>query len=422
MGEQLPDCMVTIEQRSNGVAGSRVGVVGGSIAGCAMAVAAGRLGCDVTVFEASSGELKDRGAGIFIPLPVREQLAASGYLAADTPYCHPPERLWVTADPANPLGRVMWRHGFPGAAHNWGVLWRALRSRVPDGKYHKGKAIRDCKGDTDGVTVVLEDGSAERFDVLVGADGYCSTVRRAVCPDVRPAYAGYVLWRGNYKERLVVDPAAAAVLDAGFLTICFPGGHAIIYLIPGQDGGTGQGRRRVNWAIYGSPPSGMEFDEPTSIPPGRVPGPLVARLEQILEEHLPPVWAAVVRAGGPDVLSVQPIYDHAAPTSVRDRVVLVGDAAALCRPHTASGAVKAMQEAVAFEAAGSAHGTWPEALAAFEAERCPAGAEIVEISRLLGQGLVERSPDWASMTNEQAELFITSLIAGHTLYMQPSAP
>src|SRR5919109_33287 len=141
------------------VVGSRVGIVGGSIAGCAMAVAAGRLGCDVTVFEASTGDLEDRGAGIGIPLPLREQLTARGYLPVATPCCHPPERLWVAADPADPAGRVMWRHAFPVAAHNWGVLWRAVRSLVPDTAYHKGKAVRGCRPDAEGVTVVLADGS-----------------------------------------------------------------------------------------------------------------------------------------------------------------------------------------------------------------------------------------------------------------------
>jgi len=405
-----------------GVVGGTVGVVGGSVAGCAGAVAAGRLGCDVTVFEASSGDLHDRGAGIFIPLSVREQFVAQGYLAADTPYWHPPERLWVTADRKVPAGRVLWRHAFPGAAHNWGVLWRTLRALVPDSLYHRGSVLRSCAGDVDGVTVALDDGRTERFDVLIGADGYCSTVRGAVCPDVRPRYAGYVLWRGNYDERLVTDRDLVAMLDAGVLTICFPGGHAIVYLMPGRNGGTGRGERLVNWAVYGSPPEGMDFTEPVSIPPGRVTGPLADRLEEILDEHVSPGWADLMRAGGPDVLSLQPIYDHAVGRFVHDRVVLAGDAATLCRPHTGSGAVKAIQEAIAFEAAGSAHDTWSEALAVFDAERCGAGIEAVETSRLLGQGLVERCPDWASMSTAQAQRFITGLNAGRTLYMEPTPP
>ena len=51
------------------VRGSKVGIVGGSIAGCATAIALGRLGCDVHIFERSSGALRDRGSGILLPPP-----------------------------------------------------------------------------------------------------------------------------------------------------------------------------------------------------------------------------------------------------------------------------------------------------------------------------------------------------------------
>lgn len=58
--------------------GSRIGIVGGSISGCGAAIALGRLGCDVTVFERSSGALRNRGSGIAIPIPLRDDLVARG--------------------------------------------------------------------------------------------------------------------------------------------------------------------------------------------------------------------------------------------------------------------------------------------------------------------------------------------------------
>ena len=41
-----------------------IGIVGGSIAGCAAAIELTRAGHEVAVFERSTGELKGRGAGI----------------------------------------------------------------------------------------------------------------------------------------------------------------------------------------------------------------------------------------------------------------------------------------------------------------------------------------------------------------------
>jgi 2-polyprenyl-6-methoxyphenol hydroxylase-like FAD-dependent oxidoreductase len=271
------------------------------------------------------------------------------------------------------------------------------------------------------VSVVLGDGGEERFDLVIGADGYCSTVRDAIRPEVRPQYAGYVLWRGNYGEHVLGDAAVRALLDAGAMTVCFAGGHLMVYLIPGQGGGTARGERRVNWALYGAPPPGPDFTDPGSFPPGTVPASVVERLDQIVDRERPPAWADVVRASGPDGLSVQPIYDHAVASFVSGRVVLVGDAAMLSRPHTASGLTKALQEALAFETAGATCDAWPKALAAFDAQRCPAATDLVETSRLLGRGLVEQTPNWTAMDKGEAEHVIVGLIAGRRSYIQPSA-
>lgn len=48
--------------------GLNVAIIGGSIAGCAAAIALRRVGCEVTVYERSRGTLEDRGAGIGMPL------------------------------------------------------------------------------------------------------------------------------------------------------------------------------------------------------------------------------------------------------------------------------------------------------------------------------------------------------------------
>ena len=52
----------------------RVGIIGGSLAGCAMAVALGQAGCDVTVFERSGEAMRDRGSGIGLPGDLVETL------------------------------------------------------------------------------------------------------------------------------------------------------------------------------------------------------------------------------------------------------------------------------------------------------------------------------------------------------------
>ena len=59
--------------------GLRVGIVGGSIGGCTAALALAGVGCDVTLFERSTGRLEDRRAGIGMPIPLLDGLKARRY-------------------------------------------------------------------------------------------------------------------------------------------------------------------------------------------------------------------------------------------------------------------------------------------------------------------------------------------------------
>ncbi|MFH8407428.1 hypothetical protein ACH4FX_21940 [Streptomyces sp. NPDC018019] len=82
--------------------------------------------------------------------------------------------------------------------------------------------------------------------------------------------------------------------------------------------------------------------------------------------------------------------------------MLAGDAATVARPHTGSGAVKALQDAVALEAACAAAGDWSEVAAAYDAARGPVGMSVMELGRRLGDVLVLRGPDWRTV--HQADL------------------
>jgi 2-polyprenyl-6-methoxyphenol hydroxylase-like FAD-dependent oxidoreductase len=273
------------------VTGSKVAVVGGSIAGCAAAIALNRAGCEVQVFERSRSELEDRGSGIAIPIALRDELVAAGYMPPDYPGLQRSGgRLWLLHD-GSALGRIMWHQPAAGFANNWGVLWKSVRAGVDDQRYHEGVTVEVLEEDSDGVVVRLGTGSTERFDILVGADGYRSSVRARLHPGSKPDYAGYILWRGNYPESRVSDRTAidhADEISASLLTVCFDGGHGVFYMIPNFDHRTDPGHRRVNWAVYTAQPDGLDFSEPSSIPPGSVSGELYAHLDRVLSTSFPP--------------------------------------------------------------------------------------------------------------------------------------
>lgn len=381
--------------------GGTVAVVGGSIAGCAFASAAARAGADgVVVYERTPGRLEDRGVGLCVHNDRYAELEAARFLDAGIAWHPLARRQWLVKDGTD-LGRLMWDQPFPFRSYHWGVLWHQLRQRTPDTvSYRLGHLVEAVTTADDRARVQLESGTDTDFDLVVGADGYRSVVRDAVCPGARPDYAGYVCWRGSFPAELLdtLRPAprrADTDWHPGHVaTVCFPGGTCVIYRIPGPQPGS----TMVNWVLYAAPPDiGLRLDDPTSIPPGAMAQELTRHLAVLTERDFPPYWADVIALTPADRTFVQPIYDLQTPTRTAGRLLLAGDAATVVRPHNTSGAAKALQDACAFEAAWREAATWKDLLAAYERDRGPVGHDLVTLGRRLGRAQVERTPEWTSM-------------------------
>ncbi|ATL31611.1 Salicylate hydroxylase [Streptomyces formicae] len=381
--------------------GGKVAVVGGSIAGCAAALAAYRGGADeITVYERAAGDLADRGVGLAVHDARYAELSSAGYMDAGMPWVQLVRRRWYVRDDAAPapVGREIAVMPFPFRTYNWGPLWRELRSRVPAGAdFRAGTPVTALRPEPGGVRVETADG-AEHVDLVIGADGYRSVARAAAFGDVRPAYAGYLAWRGAFPEARLTDPGLWDDEDCVYAV--FPGGHVIIYRIP-----DGAGGRRVNWVLYTAPPPDLDLGlgldlqltGPTSLPPGGLTEALSAHLGYVADELLPPYWGAVLLATAPEELFLQPMYDFTAPRCTADRVLLVGDAAAVARPHTGAGAVKALQDATVLESALATADTWTDALDTYDTDRTLSGRSMVDLGRRLGGALVQGTPDWSAM-------------------------
>ncbi|WP_371483139.1 FAD-dependent monooxygenase [Kitasatospora sp. NBC_00315] len=427
-----------------------VAVVGGSIAGCAFATAAARAGADrVVVLERTYGELTDRGVGLCVHDDRYAELAVAGYLDDSIAWHRLTRRHWLTRD-GSPSGRLLWDQPFPFRSYHWGLLWRGLRERTPasveyrlgdtvaavanvpapaangtdaaNGSAAKGipangspaNGTEGPAGGTGGASVRLVAGGEERFDLVIGADGYRSVVRAAVCPEAGPQYAGYVCWRGSFPAERLAElgtPAAEAWPATAAITVCFPGGQCVLYRIPGPEPGT----LMVNWVFYTEPPAtGARSDAPAGIPPGALAADLAGRLGQLAERHLPPYWAEVLALTPPVRTLLQPIHDLDTPRRTRGRLLLAGDAAAVVRPHNTSGAAKALQDACAFEAAWRRSAGWSELLAAYERERGEAGRALVSLGRRLGRAQVEQAPDWTTIDGPQVVAWWNSQVDGAT--------
>jgi len=402
-----------------------VGIIGGSIAGCATAIELLRLEHDVMLFERTGEELKDRGAGIGIPSPTISTLIERDVLDADIPYFSASRlaRLWRT--PAeHRYGYLAWDQPADFALLNWGELYRNLRKRVPDRVYQTDRQVVSIAQQDNGVaTVSLADGSIQDFDLIVCADGYASLGRRTLFPDCKLEYAGYVIWRGfMFDEELSEMPP----LERGVHFPGYPGGHGILFYAPGPDGSVTPGRRLVNWLMYIqvaadempaflTDKAGQVHDG--SLPRGAMPLATEGRLKRAAHQRLPDYYAEIVEKSFDTF--VYAIYDCSVPAYHKGRICLAGDAGAFARPHTVAGAFKSMNDAIALIEALKAHQAIDEALEAWDVDRTALNNRIVAYGGQLGRALVQEIPDWSKMNPVSMEAWFNSVVTLGSYQAQP---
>jgi 2-polyprenyl-6-methoxyphenol hydroxylase-like FAD-dependent oxidoreductase len=389
--------------------GLRIGIVGGSIAGCTTAIAASRAGMQPKVFERSSDPLKDRGAGLGIPTATCIALRDQGYINDGFP--HVPVRALEHS--SRPRAEVYGR-GIAGRvptwleALRWGHLYDRLRSLVPDEHYVQGEPVVSAGPDVAGeVELKLASGRSERFDLVVFADGYRSIGRGLICPGCRPAYQGYFIWRGTVPEREVdVEPFEEALQRVGY-----PGGHLFAYLLPNLDGSTERGRRELNWGMF-LPASSDELADllidrfgerrELAMPPGHmrqnVEADLKARAETLLPDHLAQIVGVARDTYGQGIVAALPEQYH------KGRMCLVGDAGAVVPPFTTSGVFKAMKNAEDLVSAIQADDL-DLALQEWDAAQQRTGNGLKRLAALMGEHLIANVPDFSRFSQDDLNVW-----------------
>lgn len=183
----------------------KVAISGGGIGGLTAALAMLQRGMDVAVFEQAQ-ELKEIGAGVQLgpngvrvlqALGLSEQLAKWGVESTSKEV-----RIWSTGKtiPLLNLGaESVARYGAPyymmHRADLHQMLVDAVRALKPDALHvnAQGVGFREIG---DEVELQLNDGRTHRADVLVGADGLHSRVRRQLVGEHKPKFTGGMAWRG----------------------------------------------------------------------------------------------------------------------------------------------------------------------------------------------------------------------------------
>ncbi len=348
-------------------------VVGGGIGGLSLARELAIRGLPVTVLE-KAAQLNPIGAGIIMNPNAMRVLERNGLAEALRPNAWP----YLMRETCDQRGRLLAVRDYrplydsgklsTGAlvhrAHLLDVLYRG----VPQEAVHFGVAVKSIDLTPDRVRLETERSGVFEADLLIGADGIHSQVRRHAFGEIEPFYMGY------RSHRLLVDNVAGTRNFTEFL-----GRGQRIGLVPVSE------KRLYVWTTFNSPREG---------PPLLDSADRFRELfRQFSDERVRRVLSQV---RSPDEIISTEIEEIWLDQWARGRVVLLGDAAHAMTPNIGQGAGMAMEDAavLAEQLASAQRGAQrlEQALENYVRRRKPRVESVMRISREVGDAGQQSNP------------------------------
>ncbi|ASO18349.1 2-polyprenyl-6-methoxyphenol hydroxylase-like FAD-dependent oxidoreductase [Actinoalloteichus hoggarensis] len=333
-------------------------IIGGGIAGPVTAAALARVGVAPIVHEAYAGPADQLGAFLTVAPNGLAALRAVGMLdrvraaaSFDTTRTE-----FVNGD-GRRLGLLGDESRLPPELRSVTITRAALQRAVTDAAIEQGvdfeyaKRLRSYTDEGNQVTATFTDGTSATGDVLLGADGIQSAVRRTLSPDApRPTYTG-LLGIGGYVPAVDIPPTP----------------HETVRMVFGARAFFG----------YQRAPDGRTFWFANLGHSERSREEIAAQGDETWRDHALelfdgdlPELTRIMEAADPGQFRPRGTYDLLSlPRWHRGRVGLLGDAAHAVSPSSGQGASLAFEDAVELARQVRVHGGAPAALAAYERVR-----------------------------------------------------
>lgn len=372
-------------------------ITGGGIGGLAAALALDKVGLDYVVLE-QAPQISEVGAGVSIWSNGVRALRELGLEDSFHEKTLPADGVSVQ----DHKGRVIIARNFADSKKQRGVsvstiyrpdLINLLLRPLPSEKIYLNSRVQSFKEDTKGITVKLTSGKEFHGDIVIGADGIHSTVRKILHQDKSPRYVGYTCWRG-----LLTMDQDPPTKNMGFLGMG-PGS---------QCGFAWLKNRKIYWfAVVWSEPDSSKNLNLSSLKKAFSgwSGPIREMIDRT-----PP--AAIIRG---DIRDFAPIKYWG-----RGAVTLLGDAAHASTPNLAQGACMALEDAVELAYALKNSKDVKQALRLFEKRRYKRTAHVVRDSRYFGEVSLRSNPLLVRIRNLMARRSSSFWLKKYTSYSVPT--
>lgn len=329
----------------------RIGIVGAGIGGLTLGIELRRRGFEVQIWEAAQ-ELREVGAAVALSANATrfyldrfglEATLAQAWAEVDG-LIHRDGRSAELIARHHTRESYRERFGAPYVGVHRADLQRILSGAFGSEGLRLGKRLTGIDDDGARVTVTFQDGDSAQADLVIGADGARSTVRRLLL--------GYddALYSGASAARGIVGPEALSELpDPEAIQFWMgPGAHLLHYPI-----GSGE----QNFFLVQRSPS--PWPDPAWVVPAR-DGEHLAGFE---------AWHPAVR----QMISAVPVTErwglfHRPPLSrwSKGRVTLLGDAAHALVPHHGQGANQSIEDAIVLADQLADNPDWDQARRRYE--------------------------------------------------------
>lgn len=362
-----------------------IAIAGAGLGGLTAALCLHEKGQRVTLYEAAP-ELRALGLGINLLPHGARILHALGLQARLESIAVPTKRLRYTTRfgkdiLSEPRGREAGYHWPQYSIHRGELqmsLMEAVRERLGEGCIQAGRRCIGFEQDAKGVRAVLVDAhngetiETEPADLLIGADGLHSAVRRRLFPaEGPPAFAGIMMWRGVAERERFLDGRTMVIAGDA---------EQKVVLYPISEEAERRGRSLVNW-VAEIHVGGEQPPRPSDWWAEGVRSHFVPQFE---DWDLGFIRMLELFEDTAHVYEFPMVDRDPLPRWSFGRVTLLGDAAHPMYPIGANGASQAIIDAHALAEAVAGTDSAEEALSRYENARRPATAQVVLSNRRRG--------------------------------------